>query len=129
MTIKTEQLPVGLETDCLIIDFREPDEYEKYHIREALNFPGTHIKRDKFIPQLYGYKNKENKIIVVYHFDEKPGMDYATQLYEKGYDNLYLLSGGIEGFGQEIQEGLEGKDVPVFKKKEEVRKFKKQRAD
>ena len=78
------------------------------------------------MPQMFNYKNKENKIIIVYHFDEKPGMEYSTQLAEKGYDNLYLLSGGIEGFGQEIQEGLEGKDVPLFKKKEEVRKFKKQ---
>lgn len=129
ITIKTEQLPTGIQTDFLLIDLREPEEYEKYHIREALNFPGTHIKRDKFIPQMYNYKNKENKIIVVYHFDEKPGMDYTTQLCEKGYDNLFLLNGGIEGFGQEVQEGLEGKDVPQFKKKEEVRKFKKQRAD
>ena len=92
-----------------------------------MNYPGTHIKRDKFIPQLYNYKNKEGKIIVVYHFDEKPGMDYTTQLYEKGFDNLFLLNGGVEGFAQEIQEGLEGKDIPVFKKKEEVKKFKKQR--
>jgi hypothetical protein len=66
---------------------------------------------------------------VVYHYDEKPGMDYTTQLFEKGYDNLFLLNGGIEGFGQELPEGLEGKEVPSFKKKEEVRKFKKQRAD
>ena len=25
ITIKTEQLPVGIETDFLLIDFREPD--------------------------------------------------------------------------------------------------------
>lgn len=127
VTIKTEQLPVGIETDFLLIDLREPEDYDKFHIKEALNYPGTHIKRDKLIPQLHAYKNREDKIIVVYHFDEKPGMDYTMQLFEKGFDNLFLLNGGIEGFGQEIQEGLEGKDVPVFKKKEEVRKFKKQR--
>lgn len=129
ITIKTEQLPTGVDTDFLLIDLREPEDYEQYHIRESLNFPGTHIKRDKYIPQLYQYKNREGKIIVVYHFDEKPGMDYVTQLSEKGFDNLFLLSGGIEGFGQELPEGLEGKAVPQFKKKEEVRKFKKQRAE
>jgi hypothetical protein len=42
---------------------------------------------------------------------------------------LYLLNGGIEGFAQELQEGLEGKQVPAFEKKEEVRKFKKVRGD
>ena len=78
---------------------------------------------------MYHYKNKENKIIVLYHFDEKPGMDYTVQLHEKGYDNLFLLNGGVEGFGQEIQEGLEGKQVPAFGKKEEVKKFKKVRPE
>ena len=61
---------------------------------------------------MYQYKNKPNKIIVVYHFDEKKGIDYAKQLFEKGYDNVYLVSGGVEAFGQEITEGLEGKDIP-----------------
>jgi hypothetical protein len=32
------------------------------------------IKQDKFLPQLYAYKSKENKIVVVYHFDEKKGI-------------------------------------------------------
>ena len=63
------------------------------------------------------YKNKEGKIIVVYHFDEKAGIDYAKEMFEKGYDNVYLLSSGIEGFGQEIQDGLEGSNVPNFQKK------------
>lgn len=40
---------------------------------------------------------------------------------------MYLLSGGIEAFGQEIQDGLEGKQVPVFEKKEEKKVFKKKR--
>ena len=53
------------------------------------------IKTDKYIPQLYSYKNKEDKIIVVYHFDEKKGIDYVTQFFEKGFDNIFLLSGGI----------------------------------
>lgn len=51
---------------------------------------------------------------MVYHFDEKAGIDYAKEMFEKGYDNVYLLSCGIEGFGQEIQDGLEGSCVPKF---------------
>ena len=112
-----------------MLDLRDPDEYEQFHIKEALNFPGPRIKQDKIIPQLYQYKNKEDKIIVLYHFDEKKGIEYVNQFFEKGYDNVYLLSGGIEAFGQEIQDGLEGKEIPVFDKKEEVRKFKKKRVE
>lgn len=33
ITIKTEQLPVGIETDFLLLDLRETEEYEDYHIR------------------------------------------------------------------------------------------------
>jgi len=62
-------LPVGVDTDFVLIDLREPEEYEQFHIKEAINFPGPNITRDKFIPQVLSYKNKENKIIVVYHFD------------------------------------------------------------
>ena len=79
----------------MLIDLREPEEYEEFHIKEALSFPGRQIKQDKIIPQLFHYKNKDNKIIIVYHFDEKKGIDYVNELFEKGYDNVYLLSGGI----------------------------------
>jgi len=103
ITIKTEQLPTGVDTDFLLIDLRDPEDYEKFHIKEAINFPGQNIKRDKWIPQLMQYKNKESKIIIVYHFDEKGGIDFAKEMFEKGYDNVFLLSSGIEGFGQEIQ--------------------------
>lgn len=91
---------------------REPEEYEQYHIKESLSFPGPNINRDKFLPQMYHYKNKQNKIIVIYHFDEKKGIEYANNFAEKGFENIYLLSGGIEAFGQEIPEGLEGKQIP-----------------
>jgi len=31
---------------------------------------------------------------------------------EKGYDNVFLLSGGIENFNEEFTEMVEGKNVP-----------------
>lgn len=55
-------------------------------------------------------------------------MQYATEFYEKGYDNVYLLNGGIEGFAQETEGLLEGKKVPEFHKKmEEPKKFTKKK--
>jgi centrosomal protein CEP41 len=118
ITIQTAQLPTGLQTDFLLIDLRDPDQYEEYHIKEALSFPGPRIKQDKTLPQLHQYMNKKDKIIIIYHFDEKKGLEYVQHFVEKGYENLYLLNGGIEAFGQEFKEGLEGKTIPVFGKKE-----------
>jgi rhodanese-related sulfurtransferase len=33
-----------------LLDLREPDEFEEFHIKEAINFPGAMIARDKFLP-------------------------------------------------------------------------------
>lgn len=35
---------------------------------------------------------------------------------EKGYDNVYLLSGGIEQFNEEFHSLVEGRNVPKPKK-------------
>jgi len=38
-------------------------------------------------------------------------------LNEKGYENVFLLSGGIEDFVEDFPELCEGKSVPASKKK------------
>lgn len=60
-------------------------------------------------------KNKPGKLIIIYHEDEKNGVSLATVLYEKGFDNIYLLSGGIEEFYQKKPEFVIGKDLPPLK--------------
>ena len=47
--------------------------------------------------------------------DERNGVKSAQLLAEKGYENTYLLSGGIEGFLEEFSDLVEGKDVPTPK--------------
>jgi len=71
---------------------------------------------------MYGYKNREGKIIIITHLDERNGIPYANSLYQKGFENVYLLSGGIEGFLQDYCELVEGKKVPVTMKKEKKNK-------
>ena len=53
-------------------------------------------------------KNKESKMIIVYHNDERNGVPYAALLFQKGYDNIYFLSGGIEEFVKKYPEYTEG---------------------
>ena len=48
----------------------------------------------------------------MYHEDDKSGATYAKVLYEKGFDNVYLLSGGIEEFYQKKPEYVVGTDLP-----------------
>ncbi len=43
--------------------------------------------------------------------DEKEGIPAAKLFFEKGYDNVYLLSGGIEKFAVKYAKFVEG-EVP-----------------
>ena len=57
-------------------------------------------------------------MIIITHIDEKNGIPSATILAEKGFENVFLLSGGVESFLQSFPEFVEGKKVPVIPKKD-----------
>ena len=46
-------------------------------------------------------------------------------LSEKGYDNVFLLSGGIEQFNEEFHHLVEGRNVPKPRKQMEEEETKK----
>jgi rhodanese-related sulfurtransferase len=92
---------------------RDPDEYDFWRIKESINYPAANIGRDKMIPELYRFKNKPDKLIIVYMGDERKGCMAANLLVEKGYENTYLLSGGIEQFNEDFHHLVEGRNVPV----------------
>jgi centrosomal protein CEP41 len=104
---------VSNETNFILLDLREAEEYAKWHIKEAINFPAPNISRDKTLAQLLRFKNKSNKLIVVYMEDERQGTQQAKILFEKGFDNIYLLTGGLEKFLEAAYDMVEGCDVPT----------------
>ena len=112
-------------TSFLLLDLRDPEEYDFWRIKEAINYPAANIGRDKIIPELYRFKNKANKLIVIYMGDERKGTAAANLMAEKGYENVFLLSGGIDQFNEEFHSLVEGRDVPKPKtliKEEEMKK-------
>jgi len=105
-------LGITAETKFILLDLRDEDDYKKYHIKEAISFPAPNISRDKIFSQLLRFKNHPDKIIAVYMDDERSGTHYAKLLHEKGFDNVYLISGGIEGFLESHYDLVEGTNVP-----------------
>lgn len=106
------------ESECpkiLLLDLREQSEYRKWHIRYAINFPAVNIQQDSVFGQLAQFKNKTNKLIVVYANDERHGTQAAKIIFEKGYDNIYLLTGSICVFAYENHDLLEGTEIPSKK--------------
>ena len=114
MTYATEMLGNLSEIDYLILDLREDCDYERIHIRDALNFPAVNISRDKFTHQMIMMKNKPGKMIIMYHKDERNGIPYANNFFQKGYDNVFFLSGGIEEFAKNYPDYLEGPEKEKY---------------
>ena len=46
-------------------------------------------------------------MLVVYHEDERHGILQSRIIFEKGFDNIYLLSGGLYSFEQEFPQLIE----------------------
>ena len=77
VTYATDMLGITANTTFLLLDLREPDEYQNWHIKESINFPAANIARDKTIPELFRFKNQEDKLIITYMLDERAGVQYA----------------------------------------------------
>lgn len=132
VTYATEALGITDQTSFLLLDLREPEEYDMWRIKESINYPAANIARDKVIPELFRFKNKINKLIIVYMNDERKGCAAANLLTEKGYENVFLLSGGIDQFNEEFNYLVEGRDVPkprsLTQEEEAKRKMEKSAA-
>ena len=64
--------------------------------------------------------------------DERKGTAAANLMAEKGYDNVFLLSGGIDGFNEEFNHLVEGRNVPKpqskIREEESMKKMEKSAA-
>jgi centrosomal protein CEP41 len=70
-------LGITSDTSFLLLDLRDPEDYTMWRIKEALNFPAPNISRDKMIPEIFRFRNKADKLIVIYLDDERKGTQYA----------------------------------------------------
>lgn len=108
VTVNTEALGIGQDTEFILLDLREESEFKQFHIKEALCYPSPNITRDRFPPEVHRLRNVPQKYIVVYAWDERPGVEAAQRFAEKGFDNVYLLSGGVEEFLAKCPDMVEG---------------------
>lgn len=96
----------------LLLDLRSAEEFAVSHIKNSLSFPAVNIQRDLVFSKLSIFKNRVDKMVVVYHEDERQGILASRIIYEKGFDNLYLLSGGFCIFGRTHPEYIENPTQP-----------------
>ncbi|XP_046548729.1 centrosomal protein of 41 kDa-like isoform X2 [Haliotis rubra] len=99
----------------LLLDIRDEDAYHQCHIISAKSFPRARLSRSVNYENndLLSYRNQTGKIIILYDEDERIAHDAATTLVQRGYDNLFLLSGGLKVAYKNYPEGLITGTLPM----------------
>ncbi|XP_014800897.1 PREDICTED: centrosomal protein of 41 kDa isoform X3 [Calidris pugnax] len=103
--------------DCpfLLLDVRDQDAYDQCHIIGAYSYPIATLSRtmNPYTNNILEYKNAHGKIIILYDNDERLASQAATTMCERGFENLFMLSGGLKVLAQKIPEGLITGSLPV----------------
>ena len=98
------------EIQFIIVDLREKIEYYKCHIKNAYSYPSSLISQDHFLKEMYTIKSKPNSIIIVYHKDDRTGSSVSDLLILKGFENIYMISGGFYDFSFSYPEYMIGSE-------------------
>ncbi|KAI0223033.1 Centrosomal protein of 41 kDa [Lamellibrachia satsuma] len=92
--------PQAADNICpyLLLDVRDSDDYMQCHLVTAVSYPKANLSRatNYESKEMLAYKNKPGKIIIIYDEDERLAHSVATTLVQRGYDNLFMLSGGLK---------------------------------
>nr|XP_020449198.1 centrosomal protein of 41 kDa [Monopterus albus] len=103
--------------DCpyLLLDVRDRDQYEHCHIISAHSFPVSVLSRtmNPYTKEVLEYKNTAGRIIIVYDEDERIASQAATVMCERGFENLFMLSGGLKVIAQKFPEGMTTGSIPT----------------
>lgn len=92
----------------ILLDMRTKEEFARSHIKNAISFPACNVQVDYEFSKLNLVKNHPDTLLVIYLGDERHGILQARVVFEKGFDNVYLLSGGWCIFSKEYPHLLEG---------------------
>lgn len=88
----------------IVLDVREPSEYSKGHITDAINIPVANIKAQVNKIDLY----KKDDVIVVCHTGTRSA-PACTTLQKLGFENIFLMTGGMQSW--------EENKLPIIKSK------------
>ncbi|KAM9247233.1 centrosomal protein of 41 kDa isoform 2-T2 [Leptosomus discolor] len=103
--------------DCpfLLLDVRDQDAYDQCHIVGAYSYPIAMLSRtmNPYTNSILEYKNAHGKIIILYDNDERLASQAATTMCERGFENLFMLSGGLKVLAQKIPDGLITGSLPT----------------
>eukprot|EP00752_Nemacystus_decipiens_P008894 g7939.t1 len=84
----------------LILDVRPPEDYRGCHVVQARSFEAKLLNQDRMTAELHTYKNREGGLVVLYSNDDAEACQAARTLIHRGFDNVFVLSGGLVAFAR-----------------------------
>lgn len=108
-----------LPDDCEIylIDVRDEAAYAMNHLFGAVSYPVLQLRRGIITPDLFSFKQGARRAVVVYggheSYDSSP-QEAAELLVGKYFDNVFLLTGGIEGVAERFPDWIIG-ELPAVR--------------
>ncbi|XP_043229228.1 centrosomal protein of 41 kDa-like [Amphibalanus amphitrite] len=92
----------------LLLDVRERADFEREHIVTARHYPAARLARtmNYETAEMWRYKRSPDALVVVYDEDEATAQRCATTLAQRGYDNVFILSGGLKVARRKFPQGL-----------------------
>merc|ERR1711907_281896 len=94
----------------LLLDLRDEAEFDACHISTAIPYPHTLLTHSTnyFTAEIYRYKNRPDRMIIIYDDDERIAAPAGKLFVEKGVENVYILSGGLRKFCDKHEEFVLG---------------------
>lgn len=107
------------KADFVLIDLRNPEEFEKYSLPEAENIPLATL------PDAELYRNQK---LILYSDDNLRAAQGWFILKSKGFKNVYILDGGLEGWKNEVlfpklSSNPTKDELNLFEKKKAIAKY------
>eukprot|EP00941_MAST-03F_sp_MAST-3F-sp1_P003805 g3805.t1 len=91
----------------IILDVRTESEYRQCHIIGSHYFPSSWLRADK-TGSLYKYRSRRDFLIVLYEEEEKLAQRSATNLVQKGWENVAILTNGLKNFVKQFPAFVNG---------------------
>lgn len=95
-SVSVLEMPMLTRDKYVIVDVSEPGDYKKTHIPEAINLPAKTLSKD--LKPLD--KHKKKNVILVCRMGSK-SHSMGKQLKNNGFENVYVLSGGMAAWEKE----------------------------
>jgi len=96
------------DNDIMLVDMRTPEEFERFHIRSAVNLPVENLPQT-----LLPHKNKG--LIVLYSNGAVQEIQTREDLSRLGFENVSFLSDGLKGFLDDCLKPISLRTEPVSK--------------